>query len=933
MKRFAVFAVFAASLWAQPDSNAINVIPKADNTPGILKWWGQKKPAGFSVGVDAPAGLTADYKMTWPDTPTSGYLLFDAGTGLLSFDPATGGCIGCVTVTGAQTITGVKTFSPGVILQGTSTVETLQMGAAFAFTVGTDQVELNATALLIGNGTPGEARVALGGFDGVGPVLSYGGRLRLYMIDGTTIKAGIAHGDTAKFESLNGYTIGNTTIVDGSRNAEFSTLTMATGAASGLCWTSDAVGLGSWQTCGGGGSFVTTGTNQAGLTGTKEWNSNHTHNAHILTGTTNSFDIGSGASAFRFVYGQVLNGDQIAVSDPSSAHATFWVHSVPSALSGFRYNLTAGSSILMLQGEVLSTTVHEWRFFGSLVPLSVTGGDGDIGKPTLGCTLCWRNGYFSGDINAANYFASTAFYVGTTGAETTELTAGQLLLKNSGGPTVDGNAFGGFDGVGPVVNYSGRIRSYKLDGVTVKAGIGHADTALWEAINGYSVGGTTVINSARAATLTGLTIPTGASAGFCWTSDAVGVGSWIACPGGGGTFVTTNTNQTALSGTKEWNSLHRFTGGVRVELSSTARNWLPESGSAYVVGTDANPWLEMYANSYNIGNGAGLDLMELNATTVLFSNGTVNQYRSILGGFRGVGPVVSYGGRLDLYKIDGTTIKAGISHTDGALFESINGYSVGGTPVIDSSRNGNFGSFAASGNGNFGGTVFASAITSGGNIQGSGLDVAGGNVLTSTIRIITGGTAGYILTSNASGVGTWQPAAGAFTCTTANNCVAATTNQITGLSGDKTWSGTHGFTSTTNMSAVLPISNNTYTLGSSSLAWSAVRAVSAFIGAQTGNRVESVQTGGVMATSFIDTSGNANVFIYGGQTSSSLPGIVRVSQSGAFRAEMSGITGFDTSVPYRYNGTVGANISCPAGQTIRATQVTGGIIVSGTCAL
>ncbi len=939
ISRIAGFAGFAGFLLAQPNSSQFNVIPKADNTPGYVKFWGQKMNVpGFSVTLTPPAGLTADYTLTLPDTPMDGFIYYDSMTGLLSFTGA-GTCgVDCMTLTTAQTATGSKTFNAQMQTSNVvpRTADTYNLGNASTFYQSSYVNEpyvgnfltmggvagtsfYTATSLTLDGlnaSVPFQDSVQLGGFDGAGPVVSYSGRLRLMQLDGITIKAGIGHLDNSKWESRNGYTVAGTTIVDGSRNATFVGLTIPTGAVNGYCWISDAVGLGSWQTCGGGGSFVTTGTNQAGLTGTKEWNDVHTHNANILTGAATAYDIGSGAFDFRIMFANVGNFNILAVSDPSSAHGTFWLHRAPNPANS--YYLYSGSGTQQeLQIFVGSTTQTEWHMRGSLFPTSTSGNNGDIGG--VFPLTPWRNAYFSGTVNGANATLSTL--VTSPSAQLTDIINSTYEAINSTGGSTVGVALGGFDGVGPVVNWSGRIRSYKLDGVSVKAGIGHSDSDLWEAVNGYSIGGVTVIDASRTGIFPAIRITTSPTSGYVLTSDASGNGTWQAPAGG--SFVTTNTNQAGLSGTKAWSNLHTFNGGVAIKLDSTARNWLPESASAYTLGDGVSRWLAAHVNTYNAYSGYYMGaLMELESDHLDFYN-TTPLPRVSLGGFDGVGPVVNYGGRIRLYKIDGVTVKAGIGHLDTDRFESLNGFSVAGVAAIDGSRNANLNNLTV----NSAITSFGVAVLSGGLVTSS---ISATAVSVTALTINSGASVGNCWTATSTGgAGSWQTCGGAI-----SNYVTTNTNQLSGLTGDKSWTGSHTFGATLNTAAITPIANITYSLGTSSRYWSDFYTQKGRVGSGT-SRMLNEYIGSVMSSSWIDVAGNNAVLIYAGANAPFDKSIVRVYDAGGFIAEMTGENGFDTSLPYRANGVSGISstltVRNAAGSGSCTITVSFGIVTASTC--
>jgi len=208
------------------------------------------------------------------------------------------GNAGAETTTASMSINGVDT-SVGYNINGGRVIDSDGSADFTSITVG-GNLEVNPSAVL--GMVPGGQRFAIGGFDGVGPVASYGGRLRLYNVDGVTSKFGVGHANGALADALNGYAVGGSTVIDSGRNGYLTSLTASgasvisgvtlssgsiignnlnvnssmvaasgfvnsltinAGAAIGQCWTATSTGgAGSWQAC-GVGAFVTTDTIQA----------------------------------------------------------------------------------------------------------------------------------------------------------------------------------------------------------------------------------------------------------------------------------------------------------------------------------------------------------------------------------------------------------------------------------------------------------------------------------------------------------------------------------------------------------------------------------------------------------------------------------------------------------------------------------------------
>lgn len=181
------------------------------------------------------------------------------------------------------------------------------------------------------------------------------------------------------------------------------------------------------------------------------------------------------------------------------------------------------------------TTNGQWDFLNTIRSqnhLPVTNNLYSLGDTGHRWTDSWIN----------NGFFTTSIEVGSG----TVIQSSGITLDNSA--AVTGLSIGGFDGVGPVVNWSGRFRSYKFDGVTIKAGIGHLDTSQWESINGFTIGGNQFADGSRNTIVNNLNI-----LGTCTGCSAIS------------NYVTTNTNQiSGNSGNKLWSGAWQFEGAVSV---------------------------------------------------------------------------------------------------------------------------------------------------------------------------------------------------------------------------------------------------------------------------------------------------------------------------------------------------------------------------------
>lgn len=822
MRLLTLFALTALFAQAQPNSNNFNVIVQPDNTEGFVKFWGQKMPSGFKVSLGAPAALTADYTMLLPDTPQDGFIYYDSMTGLLSFTGA-GTCgVDCMTLTTNQTAAGIKTFQNGLILEGTTYVaapHAIQVGSAGGVGCLYSAGDISCT-----NGS-GVQRVLItqgsGSSTVSGTIRTFNATDAINSIDPNGIFSAVA------------FTVGTfaskITIIDAAGLVTPVSFQLTAGATNGFCLVSDAAGVGTWQACSAGGSFVTTNTAQTGLTGTKEWNSNHTHNAHILTGAVDTYDIGAAANPWRYYFGQTANVESLELATPGFTHAVSWkIHSPLTAA----FAIDSSTAVRVLSFASLGTTDNQWNFRGTLLPYAApSGNDGDIGKSSVGCGQCWRDAYFSGTVNGltfagTNYTGNNILLSGIN--PFLDIGAGRMTLNTTVFRFLDSTlanaqvliSSGGGSGSGIVATGSNTGTFHnRLDSNGILTNVGY--------FVGPFGGSTQVISNGGDAYFVTLRVSSGASAGYVLTGDASGNATWQAPASG--SFVTTNTNQTGLSGTKEWSSLHTFTGGVAVRLGSTARYWGPESDVAYDLGGATFRWNNVWGHTFYTKAGS---------FTVQNSAGTIDRL------FLGQGGV-SYADAA------GTTV--GTLTTSG--FNTTQAYSISGTTAIDSNR---FGYFPQIGNASsrvvdyFGETI--KLYTSGGintsQILSTGLNwyntagfprivffvttnvgsitsfttsgdtvIDNNGVQTFAFKLSTGAVNGYCLTSSAVGVGTWQACPGAIT-----NYITTNSAQ-TGLTGSKSTSGTWTFTSGIQAQATSsardwqPEANNTYSLGSTSLRW------------------------------------------------------------------------------------------------------------------
>jgi hypothetical protein len=662
--------LLCSALMAQTKFTELQIIPKtkaADGT-GTLSFL-ELRANGTNVFTwKAPDTLSADVVMKWPVDGAAGFLYSD-GAGNTSWTGSGGTCgVNCLDLTSVQTASGRKTFSGGVVLQNTSTFRTLNPEADNTYDIGTSSLRIaniwggnfkskNGEVIVQSSGGVDRAVLGVNGFTGY---------------DATPTAVNTIYGTGGGFQGFNttlGYGVAGTYAIDSTRAANLTGFTMATGATNGFCLISDAAGIGTWQSCAAGGSYVTTNTAQTGLTGTKEWNSAHTYKASILSGTNNTYNIGDAATAFANIYSQTMQPENLELGYAGTAHANFWRIDRPTSISMAIWSGSGTQQELDL--SAFSSTDTRWFFRGTLMPITTSGSNGDIGNTTFP----WRDAYFSGQIKGNTGLLTGAFpslIVGTSGAQSTTISAGVFLGAGSGGAPHVLISYGGLG--------SGIIRTIDTFG-NVQNGI---DSNGISTNVGFSVGPfgstTQVIDNAGNATFPTLKITTSPSAGYVLTSDASGNATWQAAAGG--SFVTTNTNQTALSGTKEWSNTHTFNAGVAVKLGSTARNWDPESDAAYGLGNPFDRWNNLYAaNSVVLGN-AGIGA----AGIILTGGANANWYNSagvskVLISSGGSGPTSS--GIVRVFNNTATVINGSMDNTG---FNTEVGYNVAGTQVIDAFR-------------------------------------------------------------------------------------------------------------------------------------------------------------------------------------------------------------------------------------------------------
>ena len=301
----------------------------------------------------------------------------------------------------------------------------------------------------------------------------------------------------------------------------------------------------------------------------------------------------------------------------------------------------------------------------------------------------------------------------------------------------------------------------------------------------YRVSGTTVINASREATFAGLTIATGAASGYVWTSDGAGVGSWQAA--GGGQWTTTGSD------------IYYTTGNVGIGTTSPGgkldvvggRSFFAAASEPYAIGAKyVSTGGPVYFGATNgtatpdaqISAAGGVALMTLlNGGNVGIGTASPGGKLDVVGGRSffsaasepyGVGVrYVSTGGPVYFGATNGTaTPDVQISNAGGsALMTLLNGGNVGinnATPTYKLDVNGTMqvtGAATFGAGGDFTGNLSAAVINATGSpayrVSGTTVINASREATFTGLTIATGAVNGYVWTSDASGVGSWQASA------------------------------------------------------------------------------------------------------------------------------------------------------------------------------
>lgn len=898
--RYLLILLIGSAL-AQEKHSAYEVIPVTnDSATGTLKFKELRTNGTDSVIIKGPTTLAADYTMTLPATPTDGFVYFDSVTGLLSFTGA-GTCgVDCMTLTTNQTAAGIKTFTNGIIMNGTSYVPTsqfLQVGSAGG--VGCVYSGGNITCT---NGS-GVTRLLIDQASG-GSTVS--GTIRTFNATDT-----ISSVDVNGTFSAIGFKVGTfaskITIVDAAGLVTPVSFQLTTGATNGFCLVSDAAGVGTWQSCAAGGSFITTNTTQMGLTGDKDtagtwvWGtvgalSTSITNAGILTILN-----GSGVQRVQLSQGGGTGSTSgsVTVSNATGTTSSLNSNGVSTAFDMRLYDATLGAtfwrwkfgstsnSIALDSGsgaqreldvQVFSATDTQWVLRGTLIPGSIGGANGDIG--TTGSK--WRDGYFSGTMNAPTVVGSLVQLTGLGAA--VQIGSGRAFYQGGGiqgwDPTITNIEVSiTWANPGGSISTSSNAGTFhnRLDSSGILTNVGYSVGTLGSPI--------TVIDNVGNAVFSTLRVTTSPTAGYVLTADASGNATWQAAAAG--SFITTNTVQVGLLGNKSTSGIWTYTGGIVVQASSTARNWTPESDAAYTLGTAAARWLSgAFSGMVLMGDGGTGVRIENSAGITTWYNASNVQRVQI----SQAGGASTVSGSIFTANASGITNQMNTSGINTTI-----AYLVNGVSAIDSSRNGSFVNVTASGSGSvIGGVNFTGA----GGVSGiSALSIAGGFQAASVI-VNTG-----LFTYNRPG--------GAVTtghCLTALNSI-----------GDAAWAACGSGSFITSNSAQTGMSGNKDTSGT--WTWGTVGALSTDI---TNAGILTIRNGsGVQRVQLSQAGGGAGV-----------SGSVSVSNSGGVTSKMDN-GGVSSTVGYTANGLAGSSgtltVRNSAGSGTCTITVTFGLITGSTC--
>jgi hypothetical protein len=435
-----LLALASTAAWAQ-SSNVITLVPSVDATTGLPTGAGELRfrdleaaGAEHYVGFKAPGAVSANAVWILPAADVAGCLVSDGALNLsfsacgggitfITMDPTAPcsgdaveyntsnnvlwGCVGTsweaqLNANGAQTVTGVKTFAADILPSGTVNIGA--PGNAFNFAEITDVI-VQTVNLFGGPSCPLACSEYFWGVDSVTGSL---------YLQATTIPTKVLRIDglgpittyTNFIPSLtDSLTLGCATCGPGSAVVEFSDIYVENLHCSGTgCAPSD---------------MMTTDTNQT-VTGVKTWA------ASQLFGADNTYDEGDTTNALRRLYSHGVSTEDVLIAATGSSFATHW--DIKASASSTEFLDTAGNTWF----EVTAFSAHNYEvvFFGSLVPLDVTGSNGDLGYSITP----WRSLYLSTDATIGSLASGATQCVEAT-------TAG--LLRGTGSPCGSGGGGSG----------------------------------------------------------------------------------------------------------------------------------------------------------------------------------------------------------------------------------------------------------------------------------------------------------------------------------------------------------------------------------------------------------------------------------------------------------------------------------------------------------
>jgi len=227
----------------------------------------------------------------------------------------------------------------------------------------------------------------------------------------------------------------------------------------------------------------------------------------------------------------------------------------------------------------------------------------------------------------------------------------------------------------------------------------------------------------------------------CFSSDGAGNIDIVTCAGGGGSFVTTNTAQSAgiLTATKNWGALQSFEGGVRIFPSTSAPIWVDYTSYPVLRHRRGN----LADNSRRIEFGFNKGFLSDQADIVIYTGNAGSE--------------------------------VAVSTMDFLGFDTTVEYSINGVTAIDSGRNGYLTSLTASD-----ASVISGVTLTSGSIIGNNLNVNSSMVAASgfvnSLTINAGAAIGQCWTATSTGgAGSWQACGGGAGSFVTTNTIQAIT--------------------------------------------------------------------------------------------------------------------------------------------------------------